>query len=439
MADVSKEQIAQLFAVHNGPERKQTLLARSYGFDTTRTWVSDDGYRLSDRVWRSRQAVRTQIDDILRQALAEGTDALEVADVLEQYLNPSLAPIRNADGKLIRNQARSVVTSAPGRGGMGSFSARRLARTEITRALGQSTIETAKRTPFAVGVRWSLSNRHPKGDECNDNAEHSSPGLPRGVYTTNDVPRYPSHPMCLCFLSTETDPDTDKVVASLRDKYGLGGDAPASDAVAPQPAPPDIRTDQPAKTTTPKSATTRPVTQLTPRQRLSRELQRTEQGIRHNTTESAHVFDANGNKLFSTQGDHDRVAFTNAQAAQMKNATLTHNHPGTKGGNGLEQGFGLSDADIKMAYRRDMQEIRAVRPDGETYVLRRPAGGWGVTDEQFEVGYNEERQAVMQDILKKKAAGEITNAHDAGVYYGPALNRRLADRFGWEFEEGRLP
>jgi hypothetical protein len=226
----TEEQIAQLFAVHNGSERRTENLIRAYGFDSTRTWVDPAGYRLSDRVWRARQAVRDQIDQVLREALANGTDALEVADILEQFLNPAYAPVRNARGRLVRDQKPVIVTSAPGRGGMGSFSARRLARTEISRAHGQATIETAKRTPFAVGVKWNLSGSHPKSDPCDENSRRDDYDLGPGVYPPEKVPPYPNHPQCLCNLSTATESDVDAVVGRLREQYGLGAGEASSGA-----------------------------------------------------------------------------------------------------------------------------------------------------------------------------------------------------------------
>jgi hypothetical protein len=218
----TEEEIGQLFDLHNSPQRRQELLWRSYGFDPSRQWVGEGGYSLSDNVWRARKNVRTQIDDMIRQAIANGTDPLELADMVEQFLDPSLTPVRNANGKLIRNQRKGIVTAAPGRGGMGSFSARRLARTEITRAHGQATIEVAKRTPFAKGVKWSISGSHPKDDPCDINATQNNHNLGPGVYPTDQVPRYPHHPMCLCVLSTVTPDDIDGVVNSLRDQYELG-------------------------------------------------------------------------------------------------------------------------------------------------------------------------------------------------------------------------
>jgi hypothetical protein len=208
------EQIAELFAIHNSPERRRELLLRSYGFEDTRQWVDENGYRLSDRLWRARRGVRDQVDQVLRRAIASGQDALEVADILEQFLDPSYSPVRNALGRLIRGQRRAIVTSSPGRGGMGSFSARRLARTEITRAHGQATLMVADRTPFATGVRWNTSGAHPRPDEC----DRKAAGSP---YPTDRVPQYPSHPACLCVLTIETVSDVDAVVDRLRIQYDL--------------------------------------------------------------------------------------------------------------------------------------------------------------------------------------------------------------------------
>jgi hypothetical protein len=214
------EQIEQLFAIHNGDERKRENLLRAYNFDDTRTWVDDNGYRLSDRIWRARREVRSQIDRVLREAIANGTDALEVAELLEQYLDPSRAPVRNQFGRLIRNQRKSIVTKSPGRGGAGSFFARRISRTEISRAHALATEQAAIRNPFVTGIRWTLSGSHPRSDPCNVNAERDS-GLGPGVYDPAQAPVMPQHPHCLCHWQPVVTDDIDAVVADLRTRYGL--------------------------------------------------------------------------------------------------------------------------------------------------------------------------------------------------------------------------
>jgi hypothetical protein len=171
------------------------LERRAEAFDPTRQWVGQGGYRLSDAVWRGGQAVRQQIDAVLVEAIRTGEDALVTADKLEQFLDPAYAPRRNTDGRLVRGQRRGLVTRSPGRGGAGSFSARRLARTEISRAHAQATEDSAALDPFIEGLRWVLSGRHPKGDPCDDNADRDV-GLGEGVYPLDALPRMPQHPMC---------------------------------------------------------------------------------------------------------------------------------------------------------------------------------------------------------------------------------------------------
>lgn len=200
------EQVAELFRIHRdvaGPERQR----RAAEFDDTRTWIDPNGQTLSDRVWQARTAVREQIDRVLVHAVATGQDALETANILEQYLAPG--------------ERNAVRTLWPGRAGMGSYPARRLARTEVTRAHGQAILFAAVRNPFVRGVRWTLSKRHPEPDECDEHAERDAHGLGPGVYPPRKVPRYPSHPQDLCFLTPEAVADDAAVVAQLRQRHGL--------------------------------------------------------------------------------------------------------------------------------------------------------------------------------------------------------------------------
>jgi len=193
---------------------------RATAFDDTRSWVDPNGYRLSDRVWLARQSARQAIDRTLVNAVVSGEDPLVTARKLEQWLSPSWAPRRDETGRLVAQQPKRIVTATPGRAGSGSYAARRLARTEITRAHGLSTIETAKRNPFTRGVRWMLSAGHKEADTCNRYAEHDE-GLGRGVFSPRDVPSYPQHPHELCTLAPVQVEDTRAVVQSLRSAFGL--------------------------------------------------------------------------------------------------------------------------------------------------------------------------------------------------------------------------
>lgn len=176
-----------------GARRREAIAA---SLDDTRSWVDPNGYRLSDRLWNARQADRDAIDNLLRESIARADDPIQTAKKLEAYLTPVGA---------------QQTTSTP-RSGRGLYAARRLARTETTRAFGQATIEAAKRARFPQIIRWRVSGRHdPRIDKgvCIDNQSN-------GPYEPRDVPRYPAHPNCRCVLLPEPKDDPLDIARQLR-------------------------------------------------------------------------------------------------------------------------------------------------------------------------------------------------------------------------------
>jgi hypothetical protein len=87
--------------------------------------------------------------------------------------------------------------------------------------------------------------------------------------------------------------------------------------------------------------------------------------------EEAIVFDSDGNEVFRKRGDENSVAFTKEEVAQFKDRVFTHNHP--------ELGS-LSSADLSLAVKADVAEMRAIDIDGNLYSLKRPPNGWGNVD-----------------------------------------------------------
>ena len=192
--------------------------------DGTRSWVDPRGYRLSDRLWNTRESARRAIDDRIREALLRGEDALDVADQLERWLHPGLQPTRNASGFVVADArpglpGSPVLTWSPRGQYPGSYSTRRLMRTEITRVAGQETDEIAR--DLDLYVEWLLSPRHPETDNCDNNASGSSRGMPQGVYTVDECPSYPDHPHCLCTKTTYDPRTDDEILADLRGTYRL--------------------------------------------------------------------------------------------------------------------------------------------------------------------------------------------------------------------------
>lgn len=220
----SADGFLRVVALTDGPQVDAERMLRARSLDPQRRWVKGkDGkpapYRLSDRVWRLGKETRTAIDDRLRVGIARGEDALTIADDLVSYLRLDQQPeIITVDGKVIR---RRNLTATPGRGGYGSYQARRLARTEVTRVHGQATIEMMRVTPGGKGIRWRLSGSHPEQDICNDHASADLYGLGAGVYPVNSVPPYPNHPMDLCVLVPVVQ-SRDEVIADVLRRYGGG-------------------------------------------------------------------------------------------------------------------------------------------------------------------------------------------------------------------------
>jgi hypothetical protein len=205
--------------------------------DDTRTWVDPNGYRLSDRLWRASDRDRMSLNAELQWGLSQGKSPLVVAKRLEGYLHPHLEPRRDPKtfGVLPKSQQpKGVVTTTPRQGpgqgaarprnsGLGSFAARRLARTETTAALGRATMAAGKANPLLERIKWLLSRNHPEPDQCDANAQRSSRNCPKGVYFFNEVPMFPDHPNEMCTLAPYVDTaDIRTAIPRLREYIRTG-------------------------------------------------------------------------------------------------------------------------------------------------------------------------------------------------------------------------
>lgn len=186
-------------------------------YDPAHFWVDPNGYRLSDRVWLTDAETRRKIDAILADAVRRGLHPLEIANLVVGFLNPGEAP------RMTRKPYGFNV----------SFSAMRLARTELTRAYGAMTIAASQNNPWVDGIDWALSNRHPENDVCDRIATIGMRGERlRNPYPKGDVPRYPTHPMDLCNLQPHVSANSDDMVARLRAQMQDGGAPPYAPVAA---------------------------------------------------------------------------------------------------------------------------------------------------------------------------------------------------------------
>lgn len=155
----------------------------------------DQPYRLSDRGWQTGIESRKAIDALLDVGIPRGTAAVDMAEQLKAYLWP---------------EASKIMTKTP-YGQVGSYWARRLARTEVTAAAGRSLINYAAGNPYIDMIDWVLSHRHGPKDEdiCDVMAKN-------GPYKKNEVPLYPAHPHDRCNLQPLVTKTPAQVTAELR-------------------------------------------------------------------------------------------------------------------------------------------------------------------------------------------------------------------------------
>lgn len=167
-------------------------------YDPFHLFVDEGGHTLSENGWRTARGTRQAIDNLLDYHIRMGTAAVDLADLLEPYLWPEAARVR---------------TRTP-YGEDGSYWARRLARTEITAAAGRSLVNVALANPFSPGVKWNLSASHPCCDVCDELAAGGPNG--DGVYPVADLPAYPGHPHCICYLTQEVTQTPAEINRTLR-------------------------------------------------------------------------------------------------------------------------------------------------------------------------------------------------------------------------------
>jgi hypothetical protein len=150
---------------------------------------SGTGHKLSARVYHARDLSSGQVERMVRQQILLGTSARKLALQVQASIKPS----------------------SPG--GV-SYSAMRLARTELNNAFHLAQIDAQEKNPAALGAVWHLSGSHPTPDECNEYATEDKHGLGKGVFIVGSVPPKP-HPNCLCFLTTKL-PPRDEFIARMR-------------------------------------------------------------------------------------------------------------------------------------------------------------------------------------------------------------------------------
>lgn len=172
----------------------------------------DKGLGLSDRVWKSLDPFKTELEQGLGLGIADGKGAGAMAKELKQYLNEPeklFRRVRDAKGKLQLSKAAEEYK--PGQGVYRSSykNALRLSRSENNMAYRIADHERWKSMPFVTGIDVKLSGSHPRYDICDSLV---------GAYP-KDFKFVGWHPQCLCFAVPKfvSDADYDKIEDAILD------------------------------------------------------------------------------------------------------------------------------------------------------------------------------------------------------------------------------
>lgn len=146
--------------------------------DAARAFFNErrDGLKVSDRIWKATEGIKTEMEAMIQQAMIEGKDADQLARELQKFLKDPeriFRRVRNPETKKLElSEAAKKFKPGTGRYRSSYKNALRLASTEISRAYRQATWESYQNNPLIIGYEIQLSNNH----TCSDGKGGIIPG-----------------------------------------------------------------------------------------------------------------------------------------------------------------------------------------------------------------------------------------------------------------------
>lgn len=170
----------------------------------TLAWMSSfraaDGLQLSDRVWRVASNANSELLQAIENGIVRGQSSYQAA---QDFLQRG-APVPEALQLGMQQRSASQLAGkaedllANPKGDI-LYNAQRVIRTETNRAYTHSYVASVTQHPDVIGMKFTLSPRHPKPDICDMYAAANLHGLGPGVYPPDNTP-YPAHPNTISFL-----------------------------------------------------------------------------------------------------------------------------------------------------------------------------------------------------------------------------------------------
>jgi len=175
-----------------------------------------NGMTLSDRVWRTAEQFKQELEMSVDLGIGDGRSAAELSrDVRKNLRDPERLFRRVRDKHGVLQLSKNAAAYHPGQGVYRSSykNALRLTRTEINMAYRTADFERYQQLPFVGGIEVVLSNNHPVPDICDDL---------KGKYP-KDFVFTGWHPQCRCHTLTvlASESEVDRMTEAI-----LRGDDP---------------------------------------------------------------------------------------------------------------------------------------------------------------------------------------------------------------------
>ena len=189
---------------------------------------------------------------------------------------------------------------------------------------------------------------------------------------------------------------------------------------------------------TPKTKENTPIVQVEKTKSVPDIVHEAENGIRDDKTETAIVFDSEGNILLKKgEGKTSSVSFTPDESKLFADAIFTHNHP---------SGSTFSEADLKTALTAGVREMRACHKSG-AYVLKRTFEIGQLVPAKYKDFYKDYTKAfnkykkTIVDHIWESSEQTLKDANDCNNMLSEFRKdwlRTYAKDYGWEYTEESL-
>lgn len=182
--------------------------------------VYQDGWKLSDALWKDGQQIRNDINKIISNGVAMNKGSYDIAKDLEKYVNPEA--MKPWDWSKVYPGVRKKI----------DYNAQRLARTLVSHAYQQSFMNACEKNPFITAYRWITADIHGRTCElCRSRANDDNYGLGSGVFPKNQLPL--DHPNGLCTFEAVIPDSMETIADRIVDWYNSPtGTYPAIDEFA---------------------------------------------------------------------------------------------------------------------------------------------------------------------------------------------------------------